>query len=1026
MCGIAGIVGERNEHLIRRMTEVMTHRGPDDDGYYLDDNISLGVRRLAIIDLEGGHQPIFNEDKRLCVILNGEIYNFQELRKDLEGRGHRFATKTDTEVIVHSYEEHGFDCLKYFRGMFAFALWDKEKKLLFIARDRIGIKPLYYTEYNGKLIFASEIKSILEYDGIPRIMDLNSLDLYLTLQYVPAPGTLFKGINKLKQGHYLTCHEGKVRIHRYWDVSFSSEKYPDLEEVKERVDSLLMESVKYHLIADVPVGILLSGGVDSSAMVAYAARASTGRVNTFTVGFGKEGEEYDERFFAEKVAKAFNTIHTEFTIMPEVVSILPKLIYHMDEPIADQAALPVYFLSRTARDYVTVLITGEGGDELFAGYPRYLLNRLYLIVEKLPDKLRSELFSLLKDVRILPDRIRRLLKRFEKNIPDALLRNIRWVSNFNSEEKGKLLRNKISDKNNLDELLNNVRENKKFTSWLDELMHFDLKTWLVDDILMKVDKMSMAVSIEARVPLLDHKLVEFACSLPTQLKLHRLKTKFIFKEVLKNYLPHEILNREKSAFRIPSGEWLKKDWRKLLKYHLLEKTSSIHEYFDSEYIKEITVNHLSGKEDNSQKLWNLLCLDMWHKIYIEGNREFDYSYERITTGIKFSGRQLLIAWDYPPHIGGIQTLLNSIYSPIGSKCVVLAPYTKEYYKFDLLSENEIIRAGFSMNIPPAIGLPFYWGTSFIKALVKIMKNSKIEMIHCGHIRCGITGYFLKLFLKVPYIVWVYALEITDRRFMPLNRFILRNADKIITISHYTKNIIKTFGIDDKKIDIIYPPVSDGFLASISSEIISREYLRNRYALSDKKIILTVARLTELQRYKGIDMVLKALSIVKRRYSDFYYIIWGRGELKEFYLKLAGEYGLGDRVIIDVGVSDDELPLYYSACDLFIMPSREERRPRGILAEGFGIVFLEANACGKPVIGGRSGGIPDAVLDGETGILVDPTNVDEIASAIIKLLTDEELAKEMGRKGRERVLREFTVDSAVKKLMRVIDEVERSE
>ncbi len=274
-------------------------------------------------------------------------------------------------------------------------------------------------------------------------------------------------------------------------------------------------------------------------------------------------------------------------------------------------------------------------------------------------------------------------------------------------------------------------------------------------------------------------------------------------------------------------------------------------------------------------------------------------------------------------------------------------------------------------------------------------------------------------------MWVYALEITDRRFMPLTRLILRNADKIITISDYTKNILRTLGIDDIRIEIIHPPISNGFFASINSKVISREYIRNRYSLSDGKIILTVARLTELQRYKGIDMVIKALSIVKRRYGDFYYIICGRGELKEFYLKLAVEYGLGDKVIITT-VSDEDLPLLYMACDLFIMPSREEQSPKGVLAEGFGIVFLEANACGKPVIGGRSGGIPDAVLDGETGILVDPKNVDEIANAIIKLLTDEELAEEMGRKGRERVLREFTVDVAVKKLMKVIDEVERNE
>ena len=615
MCGICGIAGKREETQIRRMTGIMEHRGPDDEGFYIDDDISLGVKRLAIIDLKTGNQPIFNEKRDMVVILNGEIYNFKELRKELEERGHRFYTKTDTEVLIHAYEEFGFECLKHLRGMFSFAIYDKRKKILFLARDRIGIKPLYWTKIDNELIFASEIKAILEYERVKRELDLYSLSLYLMLQYVPSDLTMFRGIKKLRAGEFMVYREGNLKIERYWNSSMGSDEKMDLNSAIEMTDKLLEESMRYHLISDVPVGIFLSGGLDSSAMVAYAERVSNGGIRTFTIGYGKEGQTYDERVPARVVAKIFGTEHTEIEMTSDAILQLPKIIYYMDEPIADLALLPLFILFNEARKSVKVIITGEGGDELFGGYPRYVLNKIDAFLDRFPEKMRL-LFSIFAFIPFISQRNRRILRRLIRRIPDIRLKNLLWVSNFNDTELRSLLR-VPPDGNPLEKLVKEL-DIGEFKTYLDEAMALDLRMWLVDDILMKVDKTSMANSVEARVPILDHRVVEFLSSLPSNFKIRGIRTKFLFKEVLKKVLPEEIIKRRKVAFRIPASEWLKREWLPLFKENLLDRPSSLlKEFFNVEYIKKLFQNHISGVEDNSQKLFNLLCLDLWFKIYFE-------------------------------------------------------------------------------------------------------------------------------------------------------------------------------------------------------------------------------------------------------------------------------------------------------------------------------------------------------------------------------------------------------------------------
>jgi asparagine synthase (glutamine-hydrolysing) len=657
MCGICGIYGKSDENLIKRMCRVMFHRGPDDEGIYMDETISLGMRRLSIIDLTTGHQPIHNEDETLWIVFNGEIYNFQELREYLEKHGHRFYTKSDTEVILHLYEEFGEECVQKLRGMFAFALWDKPKRKLFLVRDRLGIKPLYYTETNGKFIFASEIKAILQHPQVKCEVNLKALDEYLTFQYILAPNTLFEGIWKLLPGHTLSYCYGKITLRQYWDVEFPqvSEKIDEREAAEELLEHF-RESIRLRLISDVPLGVLLSGGVDSSAVVAVMSRLVNCPIKTFTVGFAAEGD-YDETKYARLVAKRFETDHQEVILQPNACELLPKLIWHLDEPIADQAALPTYLVCELARKSVTVVLTGEGGDELFAGYPRYLLSFFADVYHKFPAWMKEGI--VMKGISFLPNRIpySKYLKKVAFSNPDAMNRNVRWMSNFLPEEKERLysdsLKKVLSDNSiskkgwknggmeswvngRLEEWKNGRLEgwmNGRLEGWrdgrvfasltdafglrLNALMYMDMKTWLVDDILMKVDRMSMATSVEARVPFLDHKLVEFVSGLPPKLKLKGFTTKYILKKTLNGLLPKEILNRRKHAFRVPASKWLQRDLKFLTSEILLSPAAQRREYFNIDYIRQLVNSHLEGRIDAGQKLWNLICLELWHRIYID-------------------------------------------------------------------------------------------------------------------------------------------------------------------------------------------------------------------------------------------------------------------------------------------------------------------------------------------------------------------------------------------------------------------------
>lgn len=625
MCGIAGIVspnrGERiDENVVHRMCQAIVHRGPDEEGIFAKDNSGLGMRRLSIIDVAGGHQPVFNEDRSIWIVFNGEIYNFPELRRELEGRGHRFSTNTDTEVIVHLYEDIGEDCVKKLRGMFAFALWDERRNSVLMARDRLGKKPLHYALHRGKLYFASEIKSILAV--APELAEVNRAALmqYLYLGYVPDPATAFVGIQKLLPGHLLWFERGQLRIRKYWDLPpYATHQPKSEEECLEELEWRLAESVRVRMISDVPLGAMLSGGTDSSTVVALMARASSRPVKTFAVGF--RDSDFDESKYARLVADKFSTEHHELRLEPDVVGTVETLTRSLEEPFGDSSMLPTYFVSCLARRHVTVALSGDGGDELFAGYERYGLHQGREKFAKIPQSwwrfYREHLFPMVpRGMRgrqfsynvSLPWRERYademcFLPAFEREIP-LLTPEFRAV---------------LAESGDPQKLLLELFESAPASDRISQMLYVDTKSYLVGDILTKVDRMSMLTSLEARVPILDHQLVEWATSLGPEWKLTgRGQHKYILRKLAERVgVPKEVLYRPKRGFALPLVHWMRKEMKELILSVLLEPRTLERGYFDPKGVEQLLDQHFRGRRDQSGRIWRLLMLELWHRNFLE-------------------------------------------------------------------------------------------------------------------------------------------------------------------------------------------------------------------------------------------------------------------------------------------------------------------------------------------------------------------------------------------------------------------------
>ncbi len=617
MCGISGIMyadQQRSVHIseLQNMTSAMVHRGPDDEGFYQDQNMGLGFRRLSIIDLSTGHQPLANEDDSVWIAFNGEIYNFPELRRQMQAKGHVFKTGTDTETIVHLYEEYGPDCVSYLRGMFAFAIWDSRKRKLFCARDRFGIKPFFFHLDGERFVFGSEIKTVLGAGNIDRSLDYNALDGYFTYKYISEDRTIYNSIKKLMPGHGMEVwvENGRLQIRQesYWDINFAPDYSLSEEEWCEEIERVLSESVKMRMISDVPLGAFLSGGVDSSSVVALMAQNSNRPIKTFSIGFREK--KFNELPYAREVAEMYGTEHHEQIVDPESIDLLPKLVRSYDEPYADSSAIPTYYVCKFAREHVTVCLSGDGGDELFAGYNSYPKLERFNKYHRLPHVFNKHFWGGIH--KVLPNTVKGkglsyyLSKRREMVAAHYAL--------WQHPERERLFLPEVWAKmsNRPAELFKEALLERSGTEdYLSRVQELDMKTYMVDDILTKVDRASMLNSLEARVPILDHKLAELSFRIPSNLKLKNGDKKYIFKKAMAKHLPPSVISHKKQGFSVPLGAWFKGSLKEYIHDQLLSANTQLSDFLDMKYVAKMVSDHETGMRDLNGKIWSLVFMDAW-------------------------------------------------------------------------------------------------------------------------------------------------------------------------------------------------------------------------------------------------------------------------------------------------------------------------------------------------------------------------------------------------------------------------------
>jgi asparagine synthase (glutamine-hydrolysing) len=616
MCGIAGTIyfdkgKTANPSVLKNMCDAIYHRGPDDEGYYINGNVAMGFRRLSIIDLKTGHQPMENRNGNLNIVFNGEIYNYLEQREILVKKGYVFKTTTDTEVIIYLYEEYGVDCLKFLRGMFAFAIWDSTRQQLFCARDRFGIKPFYYYNDNEKFVFGSEIKAILKGEGIDKTLSYDALDSYFSFGYITSDLSIFENIKKLQPAHYLLLtinNDVSIKIKRYWEIKFEPDYSKSEQQWIEEIQDSLSGTVKQHMIADVPLGAFLSGGIDSSSVVAMMAKNSNHPIKTFSIGFKEQ--RFNELAYAREVAKKYGCEHHEQIVVPESINLLPKLVSSFDEPFADSSAIPTYYVSKFAREHVTVALSGDGGDELFAGYKIYRyfknINKYNLAFPIINKSIWGNLNK------VIPQKIA------GKGLTYYLSKNKDYLAAYlcfwTKQERQKLFsENRFSiNYSNASELFKEgILKNNISKDFVSNLQYLDMQTYMVDDILTKVDRTSMLNSLEVRVPLLDHKFAELSFKIPWNFKLKGNRQKYIFKQAISPYLPESVMNHSKQGFDIPLSVWFKDDLKEYVKDTLLSTNSLLSVYIDKTYVKKIVDNNQNGMRDFSDKIWSLIVFEEW-------------------------------------------------------------------------------------------------------------------------------------------------------------------------------------------------------------------------------------------------------------------------------------------------------------------------------------------------------------------------------------------------------------------------------
>lgn len=1000
MCGIAGIVsanaGERiDDSVIHRMCQAIVHRGPDDEGIFVKDGAGLGMRRLSIIDLAGGHQPVFNEDRTVWVVYNGEIYNFPELREELLQRGHHFSTHTDTEVIVHLYEEMGADCVRKLRGMFAFALYDERRQSLLIARDRLGKKPLHYALHDGRLLFGSEIKAILAVAPELAQIDSEALLQYFYYGYIPDPYTVFQKIRKLPPGHLLEYSQGKISLRQYWEVPrYGTHPAMSEEECLEELERRLQEAVRIRLISDVPLGALLSGGVDSSIIVALMARLSSGPVKTFSIGF--RAEQFNEAEYARMVAERFGTEHHELVLDPNLEETLTYLSGMLEEPFGDSSMLPTYYVSRMAREGVTVALSGDGGDELFAGYDRYITAMERGKFDGIPGWLG-----------------RMYRERVHYRVPEGMYgKNLAWNATLNPidryldavsflpalhRERNLFSADFLETARRLPDPLQQFRqyyEQAPAKDVLGRLMFLDVKTYLTADILAKVDRMSMATSLEVRVPMLDHEFVEWVAALPVEWKLRAGTRKYILKKLAERLgVPQELLHRRKQGFQLPLVEWMRSEMKDQFLRVLLEPKTLQRGYFKPDAVRMLVDEHVRGRRNRSGMLWRMLALELWHRNFLDASA--DWGTERRPPPIVAleQDAEPVLSPANAPTLGRQEASEffdgSSAEPPI--RIAIVAPSMHyvggQSVQADWLMQNwkddRSVTARF-VPVDPEFPAALRWAERipFLRTLVRepiylwrLWESSKdVDVVHVFS-----ASYWSFLLAPLP-ASWVSRLrgkrtvihyhsgEAPDHlKKSGIARRVLGGVDRVVVPSNFLVDVFQRMGLEAQSI----PNVVD--------------FSQFRYRLR-RPLRPHLVCTRGFHPYYGIDIVVRAFAEVQKTYPEASLDLVGGGALENEIRRLVQDLRLSH--VNFMGVSPrSQIGRYYDAADIFVNGSNLDNMP---------VSVLEAFAAGTPVVTTDPGCMKYFVSHESTGLLSASGDPAALAANILRLLRSPELAERLAK------------------------------
>jgi len=998
MCGIAGIVGSKDDHTIdyaavRRMCDSMVHRGPDEEGIFVRDGAGLGMRRLSIIDLAGGHQPIFNEDRSAWIVFNGEIYNFPDLRPELESCGHKFSTDSDTETILHLYEDLGADCVQKLRGMFAFALFDERRRSLLLARDRLGKKPLHYALHKGRLYFGSEIKAILT--AAPELADVDRQALlqYMYLGYIPGPATAFTSIRKLPPGHLLQFQSGNLQMRQYWDVPRYDTHVPRSEqECLEELEYRLAEAVRIRLISDVPLGALLSGGTDSSTVVALMARASSKPVKTFSIGF--KHADFNESHYARMVAEKFGTEHQELILDPDVVGTVEKLTRSLEEPFGDSSMLPTYYVSCLARQHVTVALSGDGGDELFAGYDRYRIQERRRIFEHVPAALwrqyREHVFPL------LPRNITGRKFSYSVSLPwkeryadsmcfmPALERDVPLLS----PEFSALARNGADPQ----QILLQYFDQAPATDPISQMLYVDMKTYLVEDILTKVDRMSMLTSLEVRVPILDHLFVEWVAALPVEYKLRGGKQKYILRQLAERVgIPAEVIYRRKQGFALPLKHWMRNELKDLIQTALLEPRTLQRGFFDPRGVRHLMDEHFSGRRDYSGQIWQLLMFELWHRNFLETLKQ---------TGTPTDSVQLTAILSKAPTSPaitasatrqtsegshGVFLMINSFETGGTERQFAALAQGLDRHDFQLhlgcIQEKGALRALFA-DVPRfGLGGSLYGIQSWRSRarLSRHLKDNHIKIAHAFDFYTNLTLIPAARLAGVPVVIG--SLRQIGDLLSPAKRraqnAVFRLCDIVVCNSRAAASQLARHGFPERKIAVIGNALHpEAFAEAIPA--LPRTAGTPRVGM--------IARMNA--EYKNHDLFLRAAAYVLSQVPHAEFILAGDGPLRSVFENQAATLGIAHRVRF-LGDCTDVSGLLASL-DVSVNASS---------SESLSNVILESMAAGVAVVATDVGGNSE-LISTDTGVLVPHLAEKPLADAIIQLLRDSGLRAKLGQNARQ--------------------------